>query len=177
MSSMFSQGKYPDPLAKTTLAANNLYLSPSLMKLQQEALNTMMMKPPHGPKSSSSSSSSKNDTPPISEKRSTPTPTKSRNSPAIQPPNPKYNFNAVDLAVSSCSPSNAPLASSPNLATDFSRKSTPTPPVEQPIVMPIKKRMEFSSIAELIGPSPAKQPKYPESESTEDSGVLNLSNN
>lgn len=176
MSSLFSQSKYsiPDPLAKSTLAANNAYLSPSLMKLQQEALNTRLMKPP---KSSSSSSSSKIDTPPplmgmasvspMSEKRSTPTKSL-RDSPAMLP---KYNFSAADLAISS----HLQQSTTP---TDFSRKSTPTPPVDlvkdRPV--PPKKRMEFSSIAELVAPSPSKRQKYDDDESDEPA-VLNLSNN
>lgn len=178
MTSLFSQSKYPgipDPLAKSTLAANNAYLSPSLMKLQQEALNTRLMKPP---KSSSSSSSSKIETPPpimglsspMSEKRSTPTKSL-RDSPAM----PKYNFSAADLAISShVSPS---ASSTP---TDFSRKSTPTPPVDLAVKdrsVPPKKRMEFSSIAELVAPSPTKRQKYADDENDDEPAVLNLSNN
>ena len=171
MTSLFSQAKYPgipDPLAKSTLAANNMYygasLSPSLMKLQQEALNTRLMKPP---KSSSSSSSSKIDTPPpqpisASPHRSTPTKSSSsRDSPAMPG---KYNFSVADLSVSS-----HPLA-----ATDFSRKLTPTPPSSTSQTPPIKKRMEFSSIAELVAPSPSKRQKY---DDDDDVAVLNLSNN
>lgn len=186
MTSLFSQSKYPgipDPLAKSTLAANNAYLSPSLMKLQQEALNTRLMKPP---KSSSSSSSSKIDTPPPIAGVSSPqsdkrdrerdrdrsTPTKShRDSPAM----PKYNFSAADLAISS---HNQPSASS--TPTDFSRKSTPTPPVDLAMKassVPPKKRMEFSSIAELVAPSPSKRTKYAEDENEDEPAVLNLSNN
>lgn len=178
MTSLFSQSKYPgipDPLAKSTLAANNAYLSPSLMKLQQEALNTRLMKPP---KSSSSSSSSKIETPPPasmsasspqSEKRSTPTKSL-RDSPAM----PKYNFSAVDLAISSHVP---PASSTP---TDFSRKSTPTPPVDLALKdrsVPPKKRMEFSSIAELVAPSPTKRMKYADDDIEDEPAVLNLSNN
>lgn len=178
MTSLFSQTKYPgipDPLAKSTLAANNAYLSPSLMKLQQEALNTRLMKPP---KSSSSSSSSKIETPPpqmsssspISEKRSTPTKSL-RDSPAMLP---KYNFSAADLAISSHVP---PFSSTP---TDFSRKSTPTPPVDlatKERSVPPKKRMEFSSIAELVAPAPSKRPKYADEDNEDEPAVLNLSNN
>lgn len=179
MTSLFSQNKYPgipDPLAKSTLAANNAYLSPSLMKLQQEALNTRLMKPP---KSSSSSTSSKIETPPPShgmgissphsDKRSTPTKSL-RDSPASLP---KYNFSAADLAISS----HVPASSTP---TDFSRKSTPTPPVDLAIKersVPPKKRMEFSSIAELVAPSPSKRPKYTDDDNDEEPAVLNLSNN
>lgn len=171
MTSLFSQSKYPgipDPLAKSTLAANNAYLSPSLMKLQQEALNTRLMKPP---KSSSSSSSSKIETPPPSTGVSSPhsdkrlTPTQSlRDSPAL----PKYNFSAADLAISS------------HMPTDFSRKSTPTPPIDQSNEkrsVPPKKRMEFSSIAELVAPSPTKRHKYADDDIEDEPAVLNLSNN
>lgn len=173
MTSLFSQtSKYPgipDPLAKSTLAANNAYLSPSLMKLQQEALNTQLMKPP---KSSSSSSASKIETPPLacgmssplSEKRSTPTKSL-RDSPSAMLP--KHNFSAADLAISS--------------HVDSSRKSTtPTSPVDlKDRNVPPKKRMEFSSIAELVAPSPSKRQKYSEDEEgcDEDDGVLNLSKN
>ncbi|CAO1316903.1 unnamed protein product [Diamesa serratosioi] len=173
MTSLFSQAKYPgipDPLAKSTLAANNMYygasLSPSLMKLQQEALNTRLMKPPKS--SSSSSSSSKIDTPPpppisASPHRSTPTKSSQRDSPAMPG---KYNFSVADLSVSS-----HPLA-----ATDFSRKSTPTPPSSTSQTPPIKKRMEFSSIAELVAPSPSKRQKY-DDDDDDVPAVLNLSNN
>jgi len=166
MTSLFSQSKYPgipDPLAKSTLAANNAYLSPSLMKLQQEALNTQLMKPP---KSSSSSSSSKIETPPLpspnlSEKRSTPTKSL-RDSPAAIP---KYNFSAADLAISS--------------HVESTRKSTPTPPVDlassKDRSVPPKKRMEFSSIAELVAPSPTKRQKFSEDE--EEPAILDLSKN
>lgn len=179
MTSLFSQNKYPgipDPLAKSTLAANNAYLSPSLIKLQQEALNSRLMKPP---KSSSSSTSSKIETPPPShgmgipsphsDKRSTPTKSL-RDSPASLP---KYNFSAVDLAISS----HVPASSTP---TDFSRKSTPTPPVDlagKERSVPPKKRMEFSSIAELVAPSPSKRQKFTEDDNDEEPAVLNLSNN
>ncbi|KAG5675440.1 hypothetical protein PVAND_005344 [Polypedilum vanderplanki] len=179
MSSLFSQSKYPipDPLAKSTLAANNAYLSPSLMKLQQEALNTQLMKPP---KSSSSSSSSKIETPPpstslmghsspMSDKRSTPTKSL-RDSPATTMP--KYNFSAADLAISS-------HAENLNL-----RKSTPTPPpaiVDLAVKdrsVPPKKRMEFSSIDSLIATQPTKRQKYSEEDENEDEpAVLNLSKN
>lgn len=177
MTSLFSQSKYPgipDPLAKSTLAANNAYLSPSLMKLQQEALNTRLMKPP---KSSSSSSSSKIETPPPvmsipspqPDKRSTPT--KSLGDMVL----PKYNFSAADLAISSHVTSSASTT-----PTDFSRRTTITPPVDlnfKDKTVPPKKRMEFSSIAELVAPSPSKRPKYDDDENDEEPAVLNLSNN
>lgn len=179
MTSLFSQSKYPgipDPLAKSTLAANNAYLSPSLMKLQQEALNTRLMKPP---KSSSSSSSSKIETPPPLMNMSSPQsdkPTKSQVRDSSPVALPKYNFNsAADLAISSHV---APSAST--TPTDFSRKSTPTPPVDLAMKdrsVPPKKRMEFSSIAELVAPSPSKRQKYDDDENEDEPAVLNLSNN
>ncbi|CRL01028.1 CLUMA_CG014490, isoform A [Clunio marinus] len=185
MSSLFSsQSRYlgiPDPLAKTTLAANNAYLSPSLMKLQQEALNTRLMKPP---KSSSSSSSSKVETPPptvgvvlspTSDKRSTPTKSLRDSPAAVASTMPKYNFSAADLAISSH------VLSASSTPTDFSRKSTPTPPVDLAMKdrsVPPKKRMEFSSIAELVAPSPSKRQKYSDDDEIDDEpAVLNLSNN
>jgi MPN domain-containing protein len=170
MTSLFSQStaKYPgipDPLAKSTLAANNAYLSPSLMKLQQEALNTQLMKPP---KSSSSSTSSKIETPPpivsspMSDKRSTPTKSM-RDSPVASLP--KYNFSAADLAISS--------------HAENSRKSTtPTSPIDlKERIVPPKKRMEFSSIAELVAPSPSKRQKFEDECDDDDGGALNLSKN
>lgn len=49
-SSSSNSGKYPsipDPLSKSTLAANNMFMNPSIYaKLQQDALNAMIMKPP-----------------------------------------------------------------------------------------------------------------------------------
>lgn len=176
MSALFQSDKFeiPDPLAKATLEANNMYLAPSasLLKLQQEAFNSMMMKPPKSSSSSTSSSSKIETPPPISASpgaRSTPTKSASRESPSLGP---KYNFSAVDLAVSS-----VPLAaSSPLGAADLSRKTPQTPPVEMPaspsiqttppatagssqVLPPYKKRMEFSSIADLVAAPPSKMPK------------------
>lgn len=210
MSSLFSQTKYPgipDPLAKSTLAANNMYLSPSLMKLQQEALNTMLMKPP---KSSSSSSSSKIDTPPPvskspqQEKRSTPTKS-SRDSPLSGGLKYPSGFSVADLAISSVPmPSDSPTRkASSNTSAEYTRKTMSTPTDfsrkssdsqfygskererskdygATTITPPIKKRMEFT-IAELAGTIPTKMPKYSndkeENFDDNDSGALNLSNN
>lgn len=134
------------------------------MKLQQEALNTQLMKPP---KSSSSSSSSKVDTPPLGgmtsplpDKRSTPTKSL-RDSPASMAP--KYNFSAADLAISSHAERKSATPTSPN---EMKERSVPP-----------KKRMEFSSIAELVAPSPTKRQKYSEDESEEAGGALDLSKN
>lgn len=180
MSALFQSDKFeiPDPLAKATLEANNMYLAPSasLLKLQQEAFNSMMMKPPKSSSSSTSSSSKIETPPPIVASpgaRSTPTKSANRDSPSL----PKYNFSAVDLAVSS-----VPLAASSPLGgvADLSRKTPQTPPVDMSaaspsisstppvsgsgsgsaaILPPYKKRMEFSSIADLVAAPPSKMPK------------------
>lgn len=195
ISSLFQHTKYPgipDPLAKSTLAANNMYMTPtaSLLKMQQEALNAMMMKPPKAttPLSSLSSSSTgsatvvRNTETPPSDRPSSKS-SSNRDSPLITPPsNLKYNFSAADLAVSSIPMS----SSSSSIATDFSRKNLVTPPIDMSNLTasssnevtvpqpPPKKRMEFSSIADLAAP-PAKLQKI--DESVEESGVLNLSAN
>lgn len=182
MSALFQSDKFeiPDPLAKATLEANNMYLAPSasLLKLQQEAFNSMMMKPPKSSSSSTSSSSKIETPPPIVASpgaRSTPTKSANRDSPSLS--GPKYNFSAVDLAVSS-----VPLAASSPLGgvADLSRKTPQTPPVDMSgspsiqttppvgaggsasgsqILPPYKKRMEFSSIADLVAAPPSKMPK------------------
>ncbi|XP_052867706.1 MPN domain-containing protein CG4751 [Anopheles cruzii] len=203
MSSLFSQEKYeiPDPLSKATLEANNMYLAPSasLLKLHQEAFNSMLMKPPKS-SSSSTSSSGKIDTPPPSASiipspgsRSTPTKSANRESPSLGSAggggggggsgNSKYNFSAVDLAVSSVVPlaASSPLGGASG-AADLSRKAPQTPPVDMSrsspaipatatspgagssssssgILPPYKKRMEFASIADLVAAPPAKIPK------------------
>uniref|UniRef100_A0A182P9P1 MPN domain-containing protein n=1 Tax=Anopheles epiroticus TaxID=199890 RepID=A0A182P9P1_9DIPT len=214
MSALFAQDKYeiPDPLSKATLEANNMYLAPSasLLKLHQEAFNSMLMKPPKSSSSSTASSTGKIDTatpppaPPSSGQqgtgaplipspgaRLTPTKSASRESPSLGAgsgggggggagSNSKYNFSAVDLAVSSVVPlaASSPLGSA---AADLSRKSSSqTPPVDMSrsspaipgtttgagttspgggILPPYKKRMEFASIADLVAAPPAKIPK------------------
>lgn len=92
-SSNSSGGKYPsipDPLSKSTLAANNMFMNPSIYaKLQQDALNAMM-KPPS--KTSSKSESKSRDQ---SESRMN----QSRSSPSSSSKH--HNFNVADLAVSS----------------------------------------------------------------------------
>uniref|UniRef100_A0A182MSL5 MPN domain-containing protein n=1 Tax=Anopheles culicifacies TaxID=139723 RepID=A0A182MSL5_9DIPT len=213
MSALFAQDKYeiPDPLSKATLEANNMYLAPSasLLKLHQEAFNSMLMKPPKSSSSSTASSTGKIETPPpppppssgqgtaaslIPSPGSRLTPTKSANSresPSLSASggsgqSSKYNFSAVDLAVSSV----VPLAASSPLgaaAADLSRKSSSqTPPMDMSrsspvipgttsgsgtgttspgsgsgsmILPPYKKRMEFASIADLVAAPPAKIPK------------------
>lgn len=93
-SSNSSGGKYPsipDPLSKSTLAANNMFMNPSIYaKLQQDALNAMM-KPPS--KTSSKSESKSRDQ---SESRMNPSRTSTPS-----PSSKHHNFNVADLAVSS----------------------------------------------------------------------------
>ncbi|XP_055386110.1 MPN domain-containing protein CG4751 [Condylostylus longicornis] len=161
----------PDPLAKTTLAANNMFMTPSaLLKLQQESINAMIMKPPKSSGSSSSSTSSCRSrdlsvSPSQQHERLTPTKS-SRDSPACTV---KYNFSAADLAVSSVS--NNPVSLSPS---ESSRPPTKTPPVDLSRIYsdPPRKRMEFSSIADLVAPTPAKIPKGNDGDE-----ILNLSSN
>ncbi|KAL5287086.1 MPND.2 family protein [Megaselia abdita] len=167
----------PDPLSKSTLAANNFFMSPpQLAKFQQDSLNAMMMKPP---KSTSSRIRESSASP--APERLTPTKPGRIDSPAA----PKYNFSAADLAVSSV-PSNTPSpAPSDGSASSSSRRHLNTPPVDLARLYPElqmsaaamqmlqqqqpKKRMEFSSIADLAAPPPAKMAK------TDD--ILNLSAN
>ncbi|GAB0097275.1 MPN domain-containing protein [Sergentomyia squamirostris] len=208
LAALYQQMKYPglpDPLSKSTLAANNMYMSPSaaLLKMQQDALSAMMMKPPKSTSASSATSSaSTSRTPdilsippsmsPIPERLLTTTPSKSStsssssrgNSPLI-PPNPtKYNFSAVDLAISAVpSPSSMPPMRTPpsssHIATDLSAKKLYNPANSYGGSMsggPVKKRMEFSSIADLVAPPPAKMQKLDDASDTDDSGILNLSN-
>lgn len=167
----------PDPLSKSTLAANNFFMSPpQLAKFQQDSLNAMMMKPPKSTSSRIRESSAS----PAAE-RLTPTKSSRIDSPAGH----KYNFSAADLAVSSV-PSNTPSpAPSDGSASSSSRRHLNTPPVDLTRLYPElqmsaaaiqmlqqqqpKKRMEFSSIADLAAPPPAKMSK------TDD--ILNLSAN
>uniref|UniRef100_T1GVP6 MPN domain-containing protein n=1 Tax=Megaselia scalaris TaxID=36166 RepID=T1GVP6_MEGSC len=157
----------PDPLSKSTLAANNFFMSPpQLAKFQQDSLNAMMMKPP---KSTSSRVRESSASP--APERLTPTKPSRIDSPAA----PKYNFSAADLAVSSV-PSNTPSpAPSDGSASSSSRRPINTPPIDLARLYPDlkmsadtlaifqqkqpKKRMEFSSIADLAAPPPAKMSK------------------
>lgn len=168
----------PDPLSKSTLAANNFFMSPpQLAKFQQDSLNAMMMKPP---KSTSSRVRESSASP--APERLTPTKPSRIDSPAA----PKYNFSAADLAVSSV-PSNTPSpAPSDGSASSSSRRPINTPPIDLARLYPDlkmsadtlaifqqkqpKKRMEFSSIADLAAPPPAKMSKT-------DNDILNLSSN
>lgn len=94
-SSNSSGGKYPsipDPLSKSTLAANNMFMNPSMYaKLQQDALNAMM-KPPSKTSSKSESKSREQSESRLNPSRtSTPSPSSTKH----------HNFNVADLAVSS----------------------------------------------------------------------------
>ncbi len=187
MASLYQQhGKYssiPDPLSKSTLAANNMFMNPSAVyaKMQQEALNAMIMKPPKVSSSSSTTSSSKSreaSASPALDKSH-----KSRDSPASLN---KYNFSAADLAISAVS--NVPNAmSSPS--TDHARKLNEFSQMDislseaSQLESRLKKRMEnFSSIADLVS-TPSKMQKLEElanmhmQESESDSTALNLSSN
>ncbi|KAJ6646474.1 MPN domain-containing protein [Pseudolycoriella hygida] len=189
MAALYQQhGKYasiPDPLSKSTLAANNMFMNPSAVyaKMQQEALNAMIMKPPKVSSSSSTTSSSKSreaSASPALDKSH-----KSRDSPASLN---KYNFSAADLAISAVS--NIPNAmSSPIIpSTEHPRKLNDFSPMDislseaSQLESRLKKRMEFSSIADLVS-TPSKMQKLEElanmhmQESESDSAALNLSSN
>ncbi|XP_054083471.1 MPN domain-containing protein CG4751 isoform X1 [Zeugodacus cucurbitae] len=134
----------------------NFFLSPAAMlKIQKDSLSAMMMKPP---KSTSSSA------PTISRSR------ESSTSPALGSKSSvnsgKYNYSAIDLAVSSIqSNTSAPIpVEASNMISQ--RRPSNTPPVDlsrlysegqsPSVIGSLKKRMEFSSIAELAAPPPAK---------------------
>lgn len=204
----------PDPLSKSTLAANNMFMNPSAiyanMKMQQEAINAMIMKPPKVSSSSSTTSSSKSReasaSPAAMDKKigggaST---NNSRDSPASLN-NMKYNFSAADLAISSV-PSSAATSSalmgisdltgggsnnrkqSPALLDMSMAASSDASAANSQLESRLKKRMEFSSIADLVAapqPPPSKMQKLEElanlhqSSSGHDSDggmALNLSN-
>ncbi|XP_017012786.2 MPN domain-containing protein CG4751 [Drosophila takahashii] len=164
-------GKYgiPDPLSKTTLAANNMFMTPSaLFKIQQESLSAMMMKPPKSTTPSSARTRESSASPALERL----TPTKSANSGGSgggggsnSNSGGKYNFSAVDLAISSV-PSNTP-SPSPSDGSSGSSHRRPSPDLSRlygelappgGLGVP-KKRMEFASVADLAAPPPAKMPK------------------
>ncbi|EDW88053.1 MPN domain-containing protein CG4751 [Drosophila yakuba] len=167
-------GKYgiPDPLSKTTLAANNMFMTPSaLFKIQQESLSAMMMKPPKSTTPSSARTRESSASPALERL----TPTKSANSGGSggggsnSNSGGKYNFSAVDLAISSV-PSNTP-SPSPSDGSSSSSHRRPSPDISRlygELAPPgallgsggvPKKRMEFASVADLAAPPPAKMPK------------------
>ncbi|XP_067622407.1 MPN domain-containing protein CG4751 isoform X2 [Eurosta solidaginis] len=159
---------YPYSQLQQRKQDSNLFISPAaLMKIQNDSLSAMMMKPPK-PASSTVSSLSRTcetSTSPAAE-HITPTKTGVTSPSACSTANSKYNFSATDLAVSSIQPNTAISVSleSGNISTTLRKPST-TPPVDlssfynesqlPPGSGSIKKRMEFSSIAELAAP-PAK---------------------
>ncbi|BFF95844.1 MPN domain-containing protein [Drosophila madeirensis] len=178
-------GKYgiPDPLSKTTLAANNMFMSPSaLFKIQQESLSAMMMKPPKSTTPSSARTRESSASPALERL----TPTKSATSgggggggSSNSNSGSKYNFSAVDLAISSV-PSNTP-SPSPSDGSSGSSHRRPSPDLSRlygELAPPggllgsgvPKKRMEFASVADLAAPPPAKMPK-----SSMGDDILNLS--
>jgi len=167
-------GKYgiPDPLSKTTLAANNMFMTPSaLFKIQQESLSAMMMKPPKSTTPSSARTRESSASPALERL----TPTKSANSGGSggggnnSNSGSKYNFSAVDLAISSV-PSNTP-SPAPSDGSSSSSHRRPSPDLSRlygELAPPgallgsggvPKKRMEFASVADLAAPPPAKMPK------------------
>lgn len=107
--SKYGSSSIPDPLSKSTLAANNMFMPPSSIyaKLQQDALNAMIMKPPSNKISAASPYSS---TTKSRETSASPARNYNRDSPSInsspanvpsKSPSSKHNFSVVDLAVSS----------------------------------------------------------------------------
>ncbi|KAG4068041.1 hypothetical protein HA402_011374 [Bradysia odoriphaga] len=147
-----------------------MFMNPSAVyaKMQQEALNAMIMKPPKASASPALDKSHKN-----------------RDSPASLN---KYNFSAADLAISAVS--NVPNAmSSPIIpSTDHARKLNEFSQMDismseaSQLESRLKKRMEFSSIADLVS-TPSKMQKLEElanmhmQESESESAALNLSSN
>ncbi|XP_039154573.1 MPN domain-containing protein CG4751 [Drosophila simulans] len=167
-------GKYgiPDPLSKTTLAANNMFMTPSaLFKIQQESLSAMMMKPPKSTTPSSARTRESSASPAL--ERLTPTKSASSGGSGGGGSNSnsggKYNFSAVDLAISSV-PSNTP-SPAPSDGSSSSSHRRPSPDISRlygELAPPgallgsggvPKKRMEFASVADLAAPPPAKMPK------------------
>lgn len=200
MAALYQQhNKYaaiPDPLSKSTLAANNMFMNPSTiyanMKMQQEAINAMIMKPPKVSSSSSTTSSSKSREASASPALEKSLKNSNRDSPASLN-SMKYNFSAADLAISSVPASGMPLLGTGSIA-DLSRKMSDTSPsalLDMSLVdasqleSRLKKRMEFSSIADLVAaPPPSKMQKLEElasmhqssTQHQDDSDALNLSN-
>lgn len=202
MAALYQQhNKYaaiPDPLSKSTLAANNMFMNPSTiyanMKLQQEAINAMIMKPPKVSSSSSTTSSSKSREASASPALEKSLKNSNRDSPASLN-SMKYNFSAADLAISSVPASGMPLLGSGSIA-DLSRKmsdASSSALLDMSIAdasqleSRLKKRMEFSSIADLVAaPPPSKMQKLEELASMHQSSgqhqddsdalALNLSN-
>lgn len=166
--SKYSSAAIPDPMSKSTLAANNMFMPPSNLyaKLQQDALNAMIMKPPSnkvgsGSPYGSSKSRELSASPARNYNRDSPsTNTSSINLPSKSPSGSKHNFSVVDLAVSSVvppsrSPSTKSLNSNNSSMHNEERKTPSMLDVENLTAQNFtKKRMEFSSIADLVSPPP-----------------------
>lgn len=120
-----SGSKYPsipDPLSKSTLAANNMFMNPIYAKLQQDALNAMIMKPPS--KTSSKSESKSRDTSDSSRLMASRTSTPSPSSAKLS----HSNFNVADLAVSSVNQSRSSSRSPHKKQAQFSISDLVSPP-------------------------------------------------
>ncbi|XP_012162533.1 MPN domain-containing protein CG4751 isoform X2 [Ceratitis capitata] len=149
----------------------NFFISPdAIMKIQKDSLSAIMMKPP---KSTTAI------TPTLSHGRDGSTsPAVGRLTPVKSAAdfsnntknNMKYNFSAMDLAVSSIQPNTSialPIDIDHNLLSH--RRPSNTPPVDlsrfyseglsSSTIGSMKKRMEYSSVAELAAPPPAKMSK------------------
>lgn len=165
----------PDPLSKSQLGANNMFMQPSALyaKIQQEALNAMIMKPPSKVGSASPYSSTKSRetsaSPARNYNRDSPSTNSSpANIPSKSPSGMKHNFSVVDLAVSSVPPSSVSPRSPSIKSTSSNNSNTPNDKHmmderKTPSMLDVenltaqnftKKRMEFSSIADLASPQP-----------------------
>lgn len=163
----------PDPLSKSTLAANNMFMNPSIYaKLQQDALNAMIMKPPSKTSSKNDSKSRETSGSPASRNYNRDSPSTAQHSLSVIPspsstPSPSSakhnNFSAVDLAVSSVGqrPSSRSSLIKSSLKGDDSNANHGIDPEALALATAqhYKKRMEFS-IADLVSPPPSKMMKY-----------------
>ncbi|XP_053961352.1 MPN domain-containing protein CG4751 [Anastrepha ludens] len=154
---------------------SNFFISPAaMMKIQTDSLSAMMMKPPKTTSSTISSLSRTRETSTSPALRClTPTKSGAGSSNACNTTNLKYNFSATDLAVSSIqsnTSASVPVEAGNNLIKH--RRLSNTPPVDLSCLYGegqsplgkgyMKKRMEFSSIAELAAPPPTKMSKVNE---------------
>lgn len=156
----FSQEKtqeYPFFQQKHIKQDGNFFLSPATMlKIQKDSLSAMMMKPP---KSTSST------VPTISRSREATTSPALGSTKGGSANSTKYNYSAIDLAVSSIQ-SNTSASIPVEASTNLISLRRNTPPVDlsrlysegqsTSVFSSLKKRMEFSSIAELAAPPPSK---------------------
>lgn len=150
-----------------------------LSKIQQETLNALMMKPPKvggdiiPPNTLQTNNKKLDNYAPYYEPKKQPETTVT--SKMATKPNPKYNFSAADLAVSSVN-----LSEKKDMVTIDNIE--PLAALKPEIKPPIKKRMEFSSIPELAASlvssssaatiDPITKPSEKKEESSE---ILNLS--